>query len=361
MTIKANKGEWSEFYAFLRILGDKKLFAADKNLEIIPEKFFVFKKVFRDENGEDLKIFDLTESDILVFDKNNKHLKTVSQQFISDGALKIFNKIKSENHTTFSIEEAENILENLLCKNIKASNSSKADIDAEIYDRILDAIIRLGFSVKSIVGGASTLLNAGKTTNFIYRVNGIDSGLIGKINSICTKSKIQDRIKEIEKAGGKIEFKSLAKREFESNLKKIDTALPEFVAQMVLDFFSSKRSKVAELAKNLSKNEYFKNKYNLSYSDYEFKVKNFLQSAALGMVPSQIWDGYTKVHGGYIIVKNNGEVICYHLYNRDEFLQYLYENTKFESASSKRHDYGMLYRSGDEILLNLNLQIRFLK
>lgn len=33
--MKANKGEWSELYAFLKILEDKKLFAADKNLEII--------------------------------------------------------------------------------------------------------------------------------------------------------------------------------------------------------------------------------------------------------------------------------------------------------------------------------------
>ena len=50
------------------------------------------------------------------------------------------------------------------------------------------------------------------------------------------------------------------------------------------------------------------------------------------MVPSKVWDEFTKAHGGYIVVKNNGDVICYHLYNRDEFLSYLYENTKFESA-----------------------------
>jgi len=40
-----NKGEWSEFYAFLKILEERKLFAADKNLEIIDDKFFVFHKI----------------------------------------------------------------------------------------------------------------------------------------------------------------------------------------------------------------------------------------------------------------------------------------------------------------------------
>jgi len=45
MAMKANKGEWSEFYAFLKILEDKKVFAADKNLEIIPDKYFVFHRI----------------------------------------------------------------------------------------------------------------------------------------------------------------------------------------------------------------------------------------------------------------------------------------------------------------------------
>ncbi len=55
MTMKANKGEWSEFYAFLKILEDKKLFAADKNLEIIPDKYFVFHRIFRNETNQEQK------------------------------------------------------------------------------------------------------------------------------------------------------------------------------------------------------------------------------------------------------------------------------------------------------------------
>lgn len=79
------------------------------------------------------------------------------------------------------------------------------------------------------------------------------------------------------------------------------------------------------------------------------------------MVPSTVWDGFTRAYGGYIIVKETGDIICYHLYNREDFLIYLYENTKLESASSSRHDYGKLYKKGEEIFFNLNLQIRFLK
>ena len=84
-------------------------------------------------------------------------------------------------------------------------------------------------------------------------------------------------------------------------------------------------------------------------------------ASALGMVPSKVWDGFTRAHGGYIVIKNDGEVVCYHLYNREEFLTYLYKNTKFESASTSRHDYGKLYEENGKIFFNLNLQIRFIK
>ncbi|CAC9441897.1 hypothetical protein [uncultured Gammaproteobacteria bacterium] len=39
----------------------------------------------------------------------------------------------------------------------------------------------------------------------------------------------------------------------------------------------------------------------------------------------------------------------------------LYENTKFESASSSRHNYGKIYQRENEMYFNLNLQIRFIK
>ena len=39
MWLSANKGEWSEFYAFLKILSDKILHSADEKLALIPDSF----------------------------------------------------------------------------------------------------------------------------------------------------------------------------------------------------------------------------------------------------------------------------------------------------------------------------------
>ena len=189
----------------------------------------------------------------------------------------------------------------------------------------------------------------------------MNSSKIDEINKIEGRSKIQDRLKSILENDGTVVFDKISKIEFETNLRKIDTIFPIFIAQMLQDFFLGKANKITDLVSLLENNKYLQKSFRLSKSDYEYKIKNFLVSIALGMVPSKVWDGFTKAHGGYIVVKNDGDVVCYHLYNRDEFLSYLYENTKFESASSKRHDYGKIYQKNGKIYFNLNLQIRFLK
>ncbi|MCB0745699.1 MAG: HpaII family restriction endonuclease, partial [Ignavibacteriae bacterium] len=94
---------------------------------------------------------------------------------------------------------------------------------------------------------------------------------------------------------------------------------------------------------------------------YEYKIKRFLTDVALGMMPSKVWTGKYDATGGYLIVKENGDVLCYHIYNRNEFEDYLLNNTKLDTASSSRHGFGEIYENSGELYFNLNLQIRFKK
>jgi type II restriction enzyme len=357
-----NKGEWSEFYAFLKILEERKIFAADKNLEIIDGKFFVFHKIIREEKDEAIKIYDIsqTPTQVLITDEDGRLLKEFNPNSLKEKTLKIFERIKNEKSRSFNIPEAEELMKKLLCTKVKASNEKKADLVAIIYDRISKTMPMLGFSIKSMVGGASTLLNPGQTTNFIYEVKDF-TGSLGEVNAIQTKAQIRDRVRKIAENGGVFEFVGVSNEQFETNMKMIDTALPEFIAQMLLDFFSNAHRTVADLTKELSEDESMKKKFGLSLTNYEYKMKNFLDAIALGMVPSKPWDGFSKAHGGYIIVKENGDVVCYHLYNRDEFRSYLYENTRFDAPSTTRYGYGELYKENDKLFFKLNLQIRFLK
>ena len=79
------------------------------------------------------------------------------------------------------------------------------------------------------------------------------------------------------------------------------------------------------------------------------------------MTPSKIWTGKLDATGGYLVVKEDGEVLCYHIYNRNEFEDYLFKNTKLETASSSRNGFGEVYEEKGVLFFNLNLQIRFVK
>ena len=63
--------------------------------------------------------------------------------------------------------------------------------------------------------------------------------------------------------------------------------------------------------------------------------------------------------GGYIIVKSSGDVLTYYIYNRDSFKKYLLNNTRLDSGSSSKHNYGTVYSDNDIHRIKLNLQIRF--
>jgi len=78
------------------------------------------------------------------------------------------------------------------------------------------------------------------------------------------------------------------------------------------------------------------------------------------MKPSDVWNGYYDANGGYIIVREDGDIVCYHIYNKNEFEDYLLNNTKLDTPSSTRHRFGTLYKdTNNNLLIKLNLQIRF--
>ena len=94
---------------------------------------------------------------------------------------------------------------------------------------------------------------------------------------------------------------------------------------------------------------------------HRYKVKKFLEAVALGMTPgAKNWNGAEDATGGFLIVKPDGELVTYHLYNRQALDEYLLLYTKFERPSTSRHKYGFLYTEEDgHLYLKLALQVRF--
>jgi type II restriction enzyme len=170
-----------------------------------------------------------------------------------------------------------------------------------------------------------------------------------------------DRINSVLKLNGQFDFVKTERQIFSNNLTLIDSKLPEIVSQIVYEFYSSDKSSISDLVENTNS----KNPLNFDTSNehkfYEYKIKRFLTDIALGMMPSKVWNGQYDATGGYLIVKENGDILCYHIYNRNEFENYLFSNTKLDTASSNRHDFGSIYKENGELYFKLNLQIRFIK
>jgi type II restriction enzyme len=206
-------------------------------------------------------------------------------------------------------------------------------------------------------------LNAGKTTNFIFEIENavLSDTQIEKINEIDSRSKIKDRIEKIMGFSGKLEFKETESPIFGNNLTLIDSAMPKILAEIVYLFFTSNFSKTIDLVKEISRINPIGFNLETKHPFYSYKIKRFLTDVALGMMPSKVWTGELDATGGYLVVKDNGEILCYHIYNRNEFEEYLLNNTKLETASSTRHGFGKVYQKNSRKFFNLNLQIRFLK
>jgi len=357
----ANKGEWSEFYAFIKILTDGKVFTADKNLKILEDNFHLVLKIIREESGG-IKGYDISKNDgnVSISDKDNKEIDIVELGKIKSKVADIFSEMKNSSGTTFGISLAEEAMKDLHCTQVRASSGRKADLVIVLHDKKSPEFPELGFSIKSMLGSPSTLLNASGATNFVYRVASDGHEEEKEINSE-DEFTVREAAKHVYGVGKKLEFCGMDNEIFRKNLRKIDSIFPDIMAEIIKHYYNGDATKISGLVDCVAEDKEFIEKIDFTKDVLIMKVKNFLSGIALGMMPSKDWDGYTEAHGGYIIVKENGEVICYHLYNRDKFEEYLFNNTKLDTPSTTRHGFGKFYKENGEERIKFNLQIRFIK
>ncbi|MBP3966248.1 HpaII family restriction endonuclease [Paenibacillus lignilyticus] len=353
-----NKGEWSEIYVFLKLLSEGKLYAADENLNKIEDNFYPVLKVIRQDTRGEFEY--VRDREIRVVDKiNNNVVRESSDYEYAQQSKQLINQIK-KHEGTFNVAEVESFLNSIGVTNLKAKSSDKSDIKVVVHDYITGHQPTLGFSIKSKLGSASTLLNAGKTTNFIFKIDSsLSDSQISAINNIDSRSKIKDRLKAIYDAGCNLSYYGMENSVFELNLQLIDSKLPDILGRMLVHYYGGEGILLNKLTAIIERENPCDFNTEYSHLFYKYKIQNFLTDIALGMTPSTVWNGKYDATGGYIIVKEDGEVVCYHIYNRNEFQQYLINNTRFDTASSSRHGFGTIYKENDDAYIKLNLQVRF--
>lgn len=138
-------------------------------------------------------------------------------------------------------------------------------------------------------------------------------------------------------------------------MRLVDSLFPSLMAEAVLRYYSGEGPTCRHIVEGMERDDAL----GMGGGMYEYKFKKFLCAVALGMTPAKKWNGRDDATGGYVVVRDDGKVLAFHIYNRDMFEDYLLDSTRFETASTSRHNFGCVYEEDGEYFINLNLQIRF--
>lgn len=360
MALSGNKGEWSEIYTLFRLLGEGKVHAGDANLNKL-DLYYPILNIIREESKR-YEYKPYTKQNIVVIDENGDEYTRISMDKFMEESKSLLDVIKTTSKRAFEIPNTECFMNEIGCTKLKAPSGDKADIHIVIHDLRTNMTPKLGFSIKSQLGSPSTLLNAGDTTNITYRVvsENMSNEELKAINEI--KDHLPRMAAIIEK-GYKLEYSEIEHSTFKNNLLFLDTCMPEFIAAcLVCSSLTNATSSIKDAVEMVAK----QNPFGFTGKDivafYEHKMKVLLLDSALGMTPAKEWKGRYDANGGYLVVKKDGDIVCYHFYNRNDVEDYLYYNTRFERASRSRYHFGSLYRGTDgRVYIKLNLQIRFTK
>lgn len=360
--IRANKGEWSELYVLFKLLGEKRVYAGDGDLNRL-EAYYPILRILRNELERSLEYAE-GDKDIVVVTEDGVEVARLSAKEFLDNSKILFDRIRkgSGGNGTFEIPSLDNFLRKIHCEKIKAKSSDKADIHIVIHDYHTGLNANLGFSIKSEIGCAPTLLNASNATLFTYEVAGnrMSDKTIDMVNNISEGRKIQDRVRAIYKNGSSLLFKG-TRDIFYNNLFMIDSTLPEIVAWMMADSYLQRDMDIQKATERITNANPLDFDLSLGHDHYEYKLKSLLVAIALGMLPGKTWSGKYEATGGYLVVKDDGDIVCFHIFDRNMLEDYLFKNTKFDSPKSDRYDHmAQIYKGADgKTYFNLVLQIRF--
>lgn len=360
MALKGNKGEWSEIYTLFKLLGDGVVYAGDQNLNKIQDLFYPIIMILRTERDGDCN-YELRDKDVVIQESDGRELLRIpALEFLveAEALLKAIN----ENNGAFSVPQVELFMNSIHCNSLKAKSTDKTDIRIILHDSRTKINSSMGFSIKSQLGGDSTLLNASKATNFIFKIVNVNlsDDDIATINSINpARNKVIERFNAITQQGGKLVFDKVDNITFKNNLILLDGDMPAIIAHLLLEQLKSGISSLKALSEILTVNNPMKYDSPQSFPVYAYKIRHLLTSAALGMMPATAWNGRYDTNGGYLVVKNDGEILCYHFYDRNRFEDFLFNNAYLERSSTSRHEYASIIKEKDGSLsFKLNLQIR---
>lgn len=353
--IRANIGEWSELYSLGYLLVHGGAYAADINQKPDRNTFHKVLQVhFPNKNGKEMNY--IIDGDFISIRQSGIEIGSVLKSEIERCLVKMFDELTDGSRSgTFELPSGL-ALAKILSKETISAGSSELENDIELV--LEDAVTgsptpRVGFNIKSQVGGRATLLNASGSTNVIYRVESTNSVENPKLPNFA-HGKHRTNLQNLYSSGYQLAYQEMSSQNFSNNLTLLDMSFPEYLGKVLLNSYLLGIDKFSDAVDSVFPIEEPDSRQPI------FKLKEFLGAVAMGLRPSKVWDGDTTKFSGILIVKSNGECLFYYLKNRKNFEEYLFLNVGFERPSTTRHDYGSIYEIDDQKFIKLNIQIRFM-
>lgn len=355
-----NVGEFSELYAFAKVLADGELPVVDGSGSLTGARVGVRGGVRKDSQGYVYIQRGDKDLDVTV---NEDAPRKVPLESLSVLAKKLVGEIKQRKDRkvtpqTFWCPSAAPLMSMLGLRVLKAASDAKSDLSLEIVDPLSSKGVRVaGYTVKSILGSPPTLLNAGATV-FEYEVEGLAPAEVDSIKAQnLSNTALVQRLAETKG----IVFTYLhTDKDFAENLAMIDSSFEKIFAESLLVSYhaNSRRSCHVFEHPDVLRAAVRSVRMKSPKRFVVHKAKDFLKQVALGLQPKTPWDGTNEVNGGAIVINKEGDVVCLCLDRDQDFRDYLYAATKFDTPSSGRHEVGRIVREGTRIILRLSAQIR---
>ncbi|MBR2152887.1 MAG: HpaII family restriction endonuclease [Clostridia bacterium] len=370
---KLNKGEWAEFYVMMKLLGEGRLYTANKLLQKNYQSYLDVLKIIRQECETQVLEYIIDENSSTVIVKpqdNDTALVTMPVDDFNNYAKMLFDGIKDVKGSSVPAPDPVCDFAKVIyvskpkapaVKALKKQFGGKNDIFIEVRDGQTAIVSIMGFSIKSKFGQNPTLFNAGSSSQFLYKLTGCDDVMMNEFNDITENggrgwSKCKTYLAD---HGITMEFARTQNPIYNDNLFLVRESMAKIMAWCVKDRLidSPGHFEVMETVERMIAANPLGVPGARVY--YEKAIKDFLMAGFTGMTAGKEWDGKEQVNGGYIVVMDDGDVICYHSNDRESFRDYLYKNTHFEYVSADKYVWSRIIKIDGEYYLPLNLSVRF--
>ena len=370
---KLNKGEWAEFYVMMKLLGEGRLYTANKLLQKNYQSYLDVLKIIRQECETQVLEYIIDETNSVVIVKpqdSDTILATMPVKDFNDYAKMLFDGIKDVKGSSVPAPDPVCDFAKVIyvskpkapaVKALKKQFGGKNDIFIEVRDGQTAIVSIMGFSIKSKFGQNPTLFNAGSSSQYLYKLTGCDDTMMDEFNAITENggrgwSKCKAYLSD---HGISMEFARTQNPIYNDNLFLVRESMAKIMAWCVKDRLidSPGHFEVMETVERMIA----ANPLGVpgAHVYYEKAIKDFLMAGFTGMTAGKEWDGKEQVNGGYIVVMDDGDVICYHSSDRESFRDYLYRNTHFEYVSADKYVWSRIIKIDGEYYLPLNLSVRF--